>query len=336
MTPSNVNRTRNRTGLAVLFALLLALQFHLFGALLSALATFALCNSLIRVLSRRLSPRLSAAVALLCTLLVVAASAVAAVVALEDNWLRGGGVSGLLDLLADTLEHLRSSLPSWLSDRVPQSVQDMQNATSHWLRANAADVKHWGSSALHAAAHVILGIIIGLLGAFETIPPMNTAWAEEVRQSSSRLAAAFADIVGAQVRISVANTVLSAIFLLAVLPLTGVRLPLTSTLIALTFVAGLLPIVGNLVSNAAMILVALTVSVPAALAAVAFLVVIHKLEYFLNAHFVGERTSVPAAVLVAAMLVLEAIFGLMGLVAAPIYCAWTFRQFELAGKSKAR
>jgi len=53
-----------------------------------------------------------------------------------------------------------------------------------------------------------------------------------------------------------------------------------------------------------------------------FLVVIHKLEYFLNAHMIGTQVHAHAWELLLAMLVMEAAFGLPGLVAAPIYYAY--------------
>src|SRR5205814_1435341 len=64
----------------------------------------------------------------------------------------------------------------------------------------------------------------------------------------------FATVMGAQITISLINTVLTAIFVL------GVRLPDAPLLIALTFLCGLLPIVGNLVSNTIIVCVAFTVS----------------------------------------------------------------------------
>jgi predicted PurR-regulated permease PerM len=51
-------------------------------------------------------------------------------------------------------------------------------------------------------------------------------------------------------------------------------------------------------------------------------VVIHKLEYFLNATIVGSRIHARAWELLVAMLVMEAAFGLAGLIAAPIYYAY--------------
>ena len=61
-----------------------------------------------------------------------------------------------------------------------------------------------------------------------------------------------------------------------------------------------------------------------------FLIVIHKLEYFLNARIIGSRIHAHPWELLIAMLVMEAAFGLPGLVAAPIYYAYV--KSELAGR----
>jgi len=81
-------------------------------------------------------------------------------------------------------------------------------------------------------------------------------------------------------------------------------------------------------SNTAITLAALTVSPLLGAVSLGFLVVVHKLEYFLNARIVGDRIRVPAYGLLASMLVLEAAFGVAGLVAAPIYCAWLMRELR--------
>jgi hypothetical protein len=53
-----------------------------------------------------------------------------------------------------------------------------------------------------------------------------------------------------------------------------------------------------------------------------FLIVIHKLEYVLNAHLVGTQVQAHAWELSLAMLVMEAVFGIPGVIAAPIYYAY--------------
>ncbi|PYQ60307.1 MAG: hypothetical protein DMF53_17225, partial [Acidobacteria bacterium] len=141
---------------------------------------------------------------------------------------------------------------------------------------------------------------------------------------------AFRRIVFAQVRISALNTTLTALYLAVLLPLAGVRLPLVKTLIVLTFLAGLLPVIGNLISNTVIVVVSMSYSAGAALGALIFLVVIHKLEYFLNARIVGSEIKARAWELLLAMLVMEAAFGMAGLIAAPIYYAYL--KMELAAR----
>src|SRR5438132_1397109 len=104
-----------------------------------------------------------------------------------------------------------------------------------------------------------------------------------------QLAHAFRDVLAAQLRIALVNAGLTAIYLLAILPAFGASVPLAKTLVAFTFFASLVPIVGNLMSNTAIVVAALTVSLATGAASLVFLVAIHKLEYFLNAHFVGSR-----------------------------------------------
>ena len=65
-----------------------------------------------------------------------------------------------------------------------------------------------------------------------------------------------------------------------------------------------------------------------ALASLAFLVVIHKLEYFLNARIIGSHIQSRVWELLLAMLLMEAAFGLPGLVAAPIYYAYLKRELS--------
>ena len=146
--------------------------------------------------------------------------------------------------------------------------------------------------------------------------------AQSLTRSLGLLADAFRRVVLAQVRISALNTVLSAIYLTVVLPMLGVHLPLTKTMIAVTFVAGLLPIIGNLISNTVIVVISLSYSLPIALASLLFLVVVHKLEYFINARIVGSEINAAAWELLLAIIAMEAAFGLPGVVAAPVFYAY--------------
>jgi len=122
----------------------------------------------------------------------------------------------------------------------------------------------------------------------------------------------FATVMGAQITISLINTVLTAVFVLAV------RLPDAPLLIALTFLCGLLPIVGNLVSNTIIVCVAFTVSLKIALIALIFLIAIHKLEYFLNSKIIGDRIRNPIWLMLLALSGGERLMGITGMEIAPV------------------
>jgi predicted PurR-regulated permease PerM len=142
------------------------------------------------------------------------------------------------------------------------------------------------------------------------------------------LAQSFEQIVFAQVRIAAINAVFTGLFLYVALPLAGVRLPLSKTMIAVTFVAGLLPVIGNLISNTVLVVVGLSHSLHTAVASLIFLVTIHKLEYFLNAKIIGHHIDARAWELLAAMLVMEAVFGVPGVIAAPVLYAYLKRELS--------
>jgi predicted PurR-regulated permease PerM len=148
---------------------------------------------------------------------------------------------------------------------------------------------------------------------------------------AARLGNAFRRVVFAQVRIAALNTMFTALYLTVVLPLMGINLPLKKTLVAVTFVAGLLPVVGNLISNSVIVVVSLSYSLPVALASLGFLIVIHKLEYFLNARIVGSQIHSRAWEILLAMLAMEAAFGIAGVIAAPIYYAYVKDELSARG-----
>jgi predicted PurR-regulated permease PerM len=147
-------------------------------------------------------------------------------------------------------------------------------------------------------------------------------FARAMAQRADMFGNAFKRIVFAQVRIAAINAFFTGVYLVVILPLLGVHLPLVKTMIAITFVVGLIPVAGNLISNTIIVIVSLSQSLAIAIASLAYLVVIHKLEYFLNARIVGGQIRANAWELLITMLLMEAVFGIAGIVAAPIYYAY--------------
>jgi predicted PurR-regulated permease PerM len=124
--------------------------------------------------------------------------------------------------------------------------------------------------------------------------------------------ASFATVMGAQLLISLINTVLTAMFLLAL------DFKHASVIIVLTFLCGLLPVIGNLISNTLITCVALTVSPQLAMGALLFLVTIHKLEYFLNSKIIGRRIKNPMWLILLGLLLGEKLMGIPGMIIAPV------------------
>jgi predicted PurR-regulated permease PerM len=122
----------------------------------------------------------------------------------------------------------------------------------------------------------------------------------------------FATVIGAQIFISAINTTLTAAFLIY----NG--FPYTPVLIALTFLCGLLPIIGNLLSNTLIVGVAFTLTPRMAFLALVFLVVIHKLEYFLNSKIIGDRIKNPMWMTLLALVLGEKLMGIPGMILAPV------------------
>lgn len=139
----------------------------------------------------------------------------------------------------------------------------------------------------------------------------SRCWAE-VAQRFRLLYRGFVTVMGAQIVISAVNTILTAIFVLVL------HLPYAVVVIGVTFLCGLVPVVGNLVSNTIVVGIGFTISPKTALLALVFLVLIHKLEYFLNSKVVGWRIRNPLWLTLLGLVVGERLLGIPGLILAPV------------------
>jgi predicted PurR-regulated permease PerM len=309
--------------------LLLIPLLHLISALVAGLLVYELVALLAPVIERHLINRWSRwlAVAALAVLtiaaLVVAGFAITALVKSEVKT-----PEVLSTKLNEIVNEARDKLPSFLTDSFPGDLDDLKAVASSWLDEHAKEVRDFGTNVLHFFVRGFFGMIIGgLISVLEVSRGTDAKpLAATLIRRISRFATSFRQIVFAQVQISALNTVLTALFIFAVLPACGIHLPLSKTLIAITFFAGLLPVIGNLISNTAIFIAGLSVSMYAALFALIFLIVIHKLEYFANARIVGSSIYARAWELLIAMLVMEVAFGIGGLVIAPIYYAYLKRE----------
>ena len=312
-------------GVALLWVPILSL--HLTPALFAALLTFGGARATSAML-RRIWPALrhSKGLGLILFVLVVVLTVSLLVERAAEARGAGGGYAAVLQQMAAALDRLRLMLPPWLASHVPVSLETLRTAAVGWLTSHAAQVQLWGGHTVRGLGYALAGIVIGALLTLQRTEqevavdrklPMSLA----VTNQFDGLVTSFTAVVFAQFRIAAVNTALTAVYLLGVLPLLGTPIPLAGTLVVATFVASLVPVLGNLVSNTMIVVVSLTHSLGVAALSLGWLVGIHKLEYFLNAHIVGQRIRAQAWELLTSMLVLEALFGIAGLVSAPIIYA---------------
>ena len=329
LTPGSAHSSASAAKIAswilVGIGLFLALHLKLLSALLAGFLVYELVQLLAPIIEKPLQGRRSRWLALVALSIITVGILVLLILGAVAFFKSD---TGNLQVLAEKLQHIlmdaRTKLPPWIVENMPGNVDDLKAITVDWLDEHSQEIQLVGREAMHLSVHILIGMVIGALISLHESPlttqrgPLAAALTERI----VRFGNAFRRIVFAQVRISALNTIFTSLFLVAVLPMFGVQLPLTKTLIAVTFVAGLLPVIGNLISNTVIVIVGLSISIYVAITGLVFLVVIHKLEYFLNARIVGSKIKSHAWELLLAMIIMEAAFGIVGLIAAPIYYAY--------------
>ena len=334
--PSAVALSRPEIAALVFMAAALPtiIKLHLLPALFAGL----LVHELVHMAAPRMfgvdSPGRAKIVALtlLLTLivLVVGGAITAAVLFLRSD---AGSLSVLLEKMAEIIDKARETLSPALQEWLPVDASDLKDQLVNWLREHAKEVKSVSGEVGHGLVYALIGTVIGAMVSLREMHPGQAAGplARALQQCTVRLADSFRRVVFAQVRISALNTVLTAIYLVVILPMFGVHLPLVKTMILITFLAGLLPVLGNLISNSVIVVISLSYSLHAAMSALAFLVIIHKFEYFINARIVGAQIQAAAWELLLAMVVMEATFGLPGVIAAPVFYAYLKAELTARG-----
>ncbi len=307
------------------FSLLMILKSGLLSAFFSGLLVYSLVHMLTPILGRKIKVGRAKTIAVaLLGILVVSFLSLAIWGAINFFRSDAGSVPVLLQKMSDIIEASSKQMPEWLQQNLPLSADELRQMITTWLHAHSVEAKSMGEEAGRIAAHVLLGMVIGAMVALHEIqpalvyPPLSAA----LRRRLIHLHDAFQRIVFAQVRIAAINAALVAVYLFIVLPLSGIHLPLSKSIVVFTFFAGLLPIIGNILSNAILVIVALSHSFNTALVSLIFMMLIHKLEYFLNARIISSKINAAAWELLTAILVMEAVFGMAGVIAAPVMYAY--------------
>ena len=191
------------------------------------------------------------------------------------------------------------------------------------VKSEIDGIGKYAGVALIQLAAIIIGIVVAISlfinsrFDLETDKPaqvnnLYTLTAREITERFGRFYESFSTVMGAQIVISVINTALTAGFLF------WNHLPYAKVLVGVTFLCGLLPIIGNIISNTLIVGVAFTISPKMALAALVFLVVLHKTEYFLNSKIIGDRIQNPMWLTLIGLVLGEKLMGIPGMILAPV------------------
>ena len=285
-----------------------------------------------RALEARLPPTLPHRNIISVTISMVCFTAVLVGVGfVSSRFLGPAGVAGLLLKLSTILDQLRTTLPESWRDYIPEGIDELKSVLAAHLKEHAQSLTQMSVHGLHLAAHMLLAVIVAaMLGVSPPVQPAGK-FSAPLFDHLANFRTSTAKVFGAQLRVASINGVITGMFLLGVLPALGVHVPFALVASLLTFVLGMIPVVGNLLSNTLNVLLGLSVAPWVGATCLGFLVISHKIEYLLCARYVGEGVGAKTWELLSAMILLEAIYGPVGFVAAPVLYAWV--KIELRKRS---
>jgi predicted PurR-regulated permease PerM len=196
------------------------------------------------------------------------------------------------------------------------NVYDLRESVIEQAKDNANSITKASGFLTHGFFRIFFAIVIAILAFFSQKEDRYELHAFDAlrREFSKRVylfLLSFERVFGAQIVIAAINTLLTLVFLLLM------GLPHVTFLALATFILGTLPFIGNIISNAIIVSVALVISPRQAAYALAYLILIHKLEYFLNAKIVGARTQTSTWQALLAVVLGEVVMGVPGILLAP-------------------
>ena len=307
--------------------------YNLIPMVISGIIFFAITKSLYNSLSKKTSTKFSKTITLLVVILIIAS--IFAILSVSIYYaIQLGKLSRLEMEVIKILEELRTYLPSWLLSYIPRNLLELKNHLLNIAKESGSEIFLATSVSAKVLLNIIIGMILGAVISFSFIQvDIDTLnWSEFSRQLFNRISIFFkvvTEVLFAQVKISLFNTILTAIYFFIILRLFDIDMPYAKSLILLSFLFGLIPVLGNLIINFLVVALSITVSFKLAIFSLLFLVLIHKLEYYINAKIVGSRLHISIWELLISMVVMEAIFGMVGVVLAPAIYGYIKEELKL-------
>ncbi len=232
-------------------------------------------------------------------------------------------IKAIPSIVAQVLPKVQELADSYGYELPWSDVESTREAALAAVRKELGYLTNFAKLATKEFVTLIIGLVVAIsmyvgkkieMGTLAGAPPGNlyTLTTDQIRQRFGTFFSSFETVLGAQIIISAINSVLTGIFVF------GIGLKHAALVTVVTFLCGLLPIIGNLISNTVIAFVALTESFKLCVIALVFLIVIHKLEYFLNSKIIGSRIKNPMWMTLLALIIGEKLAGIPGMILAPV------------------
>lgn len=320
--------------------------FKLLPILIAGIATYAISRGIYRFIAPKMkgdASKITITIVVTFSMLLLCALGGGAYYMVRAGQ-AASSINSLEQDIYNVLMQLKDYLPTWLSNAIPDNFFELKEQVVTLAKESSGKILNVTTTSAKLALYILIGVVLGSMVSFTVLQreanKVNNPllYSEQVKPFSKSLLArislfseVFCKVVVAQVQISTVNTILTSIYLFVLLPIFGVKMPYATTIVLLTFLLGLIPILGNLIVNLIVVIISLTVSFKLAITSLLFLIVIHKLEYYINAKVVGGKLKIYVWEMLIAMVLLEAIFGPIGVVLAPVIYGYIKEELKIKG-----
>lgn len=316
--------------------ILLGFLLHLMPMLIAGFVIFFITNWLYKKIKPHVKNKFANSLTIVCitviSILAVCGFVFGLYYAIQS---RIPQLQGLQQDIYRILQQIRDYLPTYLAVYIPEDTLELQANLMAFIKSSSSSIVQLTSNSAKLFVQVIIGLILGALIAFSSLSKEKAHSDKPLIQAlKARLFTftnTFSLVIFAQIKIASINTIFTAIYFFAVLPLFSIHMPYGKTMVLLTFILGLIPIIGNLIVNVIVVAISLTVDFRLAIASLVFLVMIHKLEYYINARVVGGNLKISVWEILIAMIILESLFGVMGVVLGPVVYGYLKEELKRKG-----
>ena len=222
------------------------------------------------------------------------------------------------------LNDIRPHMPKAVAKHFPNDTAQINGLLEEGGAVFGRNALGFGATGMHMLFQLLFAILIAAACCTRPVldsteyKPFRREWLTRIQEYSI----CFAQLMSAQVYVALWNAFCTGIFLYGILPLMGVELSFREALVVFTLFVSLIPALGNMVANTAMAFLCLPHGAGVVLAAVVFLIVVHKAEYIINARIIGKNVQATVPEMLIAILIGECLFGLPGLMLGPVSYAY--------------